>query len=338
MSIILDTIKKEIIAKKETNVSNRIAWLDFLKILSAFLVVFYHLAYFKLDYGFTSEVSSYIPNLNRIIMSFAACSVPLFFIINGALMFSKHRKIFDVYFKAFKIILLTVIWKIAEFPSWFFVTLAILYLLFPFFQFLWEKKRVLYIAIICVILLFPFVYNYMVLLIRVLDIQVIFGYETEGLSVTGFKTMYSIAYFLGGNCLMQCKRLPKPVLSLLMMVCGWICLITECICYTNLDGVVYDGVNASFPTIGAMLLAVGVYSLVQNIHFNSHVTKVIVWLSDGILPIYVMHQFVKKLTRFIIPCNTLITALICTIVTCLICILIGKIMKRIPVLCALVKI
>lgn len=176
----------------------------------------------------------------------------------------------------------------------------------------------------------------MVLLIRVLDIQVIFGHKTEGISVTGFKTMYSIAYFLGGNCLMQCKKLLKPVSSLIMMVCGWICLIIECVCYTNLDKEVYDGVNASFPTIGAMILAVGVYSFVKNIRFSTHVTKVIAWLSDGILPIYVMHQFVKKLTRFIIPCNTLITALICTIVTCLICILIGKIMKRIPVLCALV--
>lgn len=338
MKAIINRLKNEIIPQNKPNTTNRCVWLDFLKILAAFLVVFYHLSYFKLDYGFTSNVSYYIPNLNRIIMSFAACSVPLFFIINGGLMFSKHRSVLDVYIKALKIIILTVVWKIADFPSWFFVTLAVLYILFPFFQFLWEKKRVLYFTIICAIILFPFVYNYIVLLIRVLDIQTIFGYKMTGISVTGFKTMYSIAYFLGGNYLMKCKKFPKLVWSIVLFICGWICLVVECVCYTNLNGEVYDGVNASFPTLGAMLLAIGVFSLVKNIRFSEQITKIIIWLSDGILPIYLMHQFVKKLTRFVIPCSTLFGALICTIITCLICVLIGKIIKRIPILCALIKI
>lgn len=253
-------------------------------------------------------------------------------------MFSKHRNLSDVYTKAFKILILTLVWKIADFPSWFFVSLAILYFLFPLFQLLWEKKRFLYIMIMCTVVIFPFVYNYIVLLIRVLNIETICGFKTEGISVTGFKTMYSIVYFLGGNILMKGKNSLKPILSILLMMVGWILLLIECICYTNLYKKMYDGVNASFPTIGAMLLAVGLFSLLKNVNFSKNFTKVIVWLSDGILPIYVMHQLIKKITRFLIPCDTLIGALSCTIVTCLICIFIGKIIKKIPILCALVKI
>ncbi len=338
MHLMLESFKNEITPQKKATTTSRIVWVDFLKILSAFLVVFFHLAYYKLDYGFTNDTNFYIPNFNRIVMSFSACSVPLFFIINGALMFSKHRNIRDVYFKVLKILILTIVWKIAKFPSWFFITLAVLYLLFPFFQFLWEKKRILYIAVACAIILFPFIYNYMVLCIRIFDIKIILGYKTQGISVTGFKTMYSIAYFLGGNILMQRKKILNTIVSFLILICGWGCLIIECLCYTYLDKQVYVGVNSSFPTIGAMLLAIGVFSLSQKIKFNIHTTKIITWLSDGVLPIFLMHQFVKKFTRFIIPCNTLLGALICTIITCLICIIVGKIIKKIPVLCALVKI
>ena len=63
-------LKSEIIPQKQLNISNRVVWVDFIKILSAFLVVFYHLAFNKLDYGFTGLDAYYLPNFNRIFMSF----------------------------------------------------------------------------------------------------------------------------------------------------------------------------------------------------------------------------------------------------------------------------
>lgn len=67
----------------------RIEYIDFLKVLAAFFTVFYHFAYYKLDYGFNVAQSFYFPNISRIIMCFASCCVPIFFMVNGALLFSK---------------------------------------------------------------------------------------------------------------------------------------------------------------------------------------------------------------------------------------------------------
>lgn len=308
--------------------------LDFLKLISAFLVVFYHLAYYKMDYGI-ADGGKYIPNVNRLAMSFAACSVPMFFMINGILMFSKHRNPTDVYYKVLKILFLVVIWKPIGFPSWFLVTLSCLYCLFPFFQHLWEKKPKLYKMLICAVLVFPFMYNYLVLLIRIFDIQSVMNYSTRGLAVTGAKTMYSIVYFLGGNYLAHCSK-KKPLYASIIVFIGWLCLILECVCYTRINGKVYDGVNASFPTIGALLLAVGLYELVRNIDLNRF-QFAISFCSEEVLAIYLLHMTIIRFLSFFTQ-YTLVGALLVTIFVCLICIVLGKIIRFIPVLCSLIKI
>ena len=55
---------------------------DLLKIIAAFMVCFYHLA--MLDVGVVTD-EFYIPNVNKICLNLCAMSVPLFFMVNGAL-------------------------------------------------------------------------------------------------------------------------------------------------------------------------------------------------------------------------------------------------------------
>ena len=78
MKDFINAIKLEFIPIKETsNSSGRLLYIDVLKIIAAFLTVFYHLAYYKFDYGFVSG-QVYAPNINRIVMCLAACCVPLY--------------------------------------------------------------------------------------------------------------------------------------------------------------------------------------------------------------------------------------------------------------------
>ena len=329
-------LKKEFMPVKSKGSRNRVLSLDFLKILAAFLVVFYHLAYSKLDYGFT-EGQLYWPNLNRIAMCFASCSVPVFFLVNGVLMMGRERSWKSVYLKALNIAVLMVLWSVAQFPSWFFRTLALTYLMHPLLQYLLKKKMPLYLLLCGAVFVMPFLYNAMVLVIKAMGIQAIGPVPVGGLQVTGVFTMYGLLYFMMGPLLERKEKYPVW-LGILCAVSGWALVITECVIYTNLDQAVYDGVNHAFPTIGALLLSVGVYMLVKRLDLR-RLEKPIAFLCDGILPVYVMHigviLLIKRLTG---PFTlNLATAILGTCGVCLICTLLGKLLQRIPVLCRLVR-
>lgn len=314
----------------------RVLYLDFLKILAAFLVVFYHFAYSKLDYGFAYD-SIYFPNINRIVMCFASCSVPIFFIVNGILMFSKERSLKDVYYKAGKILVLTVIWSLIGFPSWFFKTLFVLYLLFPLFQYLWNMRRGIYYALIILLLVMPFSYNLIILILKSIGIKSIGAVVVARLNVTGLKTMYSVVYFLIGNVLV--KKELGLIKSIGVSIFGWSLVVAECTVYTNLNHSVYDGVNAAFPTIGALLLAIGAFFIAKKVSF-ARVRCILFFLSRGVLSVYLMHTFVMAVRTTLfgkIEQIGLLSAIVYSVLVYLVCLGIGEALKRIPVVCCLVK-
>ena len=60
--------------------------------------------------------------------------------------------------------------------------------------------------------------------------------------------------------------------------------------YSNYYSVIYDGVNSSFPTIGAVLVTWGIYSLFMSFKFNTNTTtKYISYLGKNCLGIYIFH-------------------------------------------------
>ena len=227
----------------------RVRYLDWLKLIAAWLVVFYHLAYYNLDYGFVSG-AVYRPNLNRVLMCFAACSVPIFFLVNGALMFQRHRPWKEPVLKACKILALIVIWYFARFPHWFFRTLIILYLLFPVLQFLRERYRWLLKLLCAAVLLMPFGYNFLLMCLKGLALADMVPDWTGSMKVTGCFTMYSVLYFCMGPDLVKCEKWPLRR-CLAWIGIGWTLVVAECVIYTNMYQAVWDGVNAAFPTVGA---------------------------------------------------------------------------------------
>ena len=324
-----ESILKSMEQKKE-----RILYYDLLKIIAAFLVVFYHFSFYKLDYDFSVNVP-YYPNVNRIIMCFAACSVPLFFMINGILLFNKTRTVKSIYKKAFKILILLLIWNIFKFPSWFLKTLIILYLLFPLFQYLYHNQFRIYLLIICLLFIFPFTYNLVILILKVHGINLNINFSglidisIKDLNATGLFTMYSLFYFLIGPILK--KKTLNKYFSILMIVIGLALVLLECIGYTNLYQCIYDGVNSSFPTIGAVFLSFGVFFLVKEFNFERF-DKIIVLFGSNVLTVYLLHMlFIILFDNLVTLSNyNLITCLFISIIIYLICTLIGIYASKIP--------
>lgn len=144
-------------------------------------------------------------------------------------------------------------------------------------------------------------------------------------------TMYSIVYFLLGNELYNGKPL-SLCHSLIISFTGMCLLLTDCMILTNYHQVVSDGVNGAFPTLGALLLSLGVFSACRAIEF-----KLPDWLSfftEGVLAVYLWHRLIIRLimTTYGAP-NGLLDALIISILIYVGCCCIGNIIKKIPVLC-----
>ena len=66
----------------------RVFGYDVIKALAMFMVVFYHL--FMLDFAFVPG-EFYVPNFNKIIQMLCTSSVPMFFMVNGALTSNKRQ-------------------------------------------------------------------------------------------------------------------------------------------------------------------------------------------------------------------------------------------------------
>ena len=342
MQNIIEKIKLEFLpTKPQNNSSNRLLYIDVLKILAAFLTVFYHFAYYELDYGFI-EGQAYYPNINRIVMCFASCCVPLFFLVNGSLMLKTDRRIKPLYFKIAKIVLLIALWSWSGFPSWFFKTLCILYFLMPVFKLVIKNKKTHYITCIAVFI-FPFLYNFIVFLIKLWGISEISAFGiTLPIGIftrTGFFTLYSILYFLLGPILKNLKN-TNIIIDVSLITLGLFLVVWECVGYTNIDNQMFDGVNASFPTIGALFLSVGLYLLIKK---GSYIrfSKVLSFLGSGALTIYLTHSLFIKLFYSIATQQlkiSLILSLAASALICLIAAFIGKIASKIPVVCWFFKI
>lgn len=337
----LNELKLSFLPKEVGQSSGRKAYIDFLKVLAAFLTVFYHFAYYKLNYGFNAMQASYFPNFSRVVMCFASCCVPLFFMVNGTLMLGKIRSWKSVYKKAVKILALTIVWSLIGFPSWFFKTLIVLYILFTVFQYLYTKKITLYYVVILLVFIFPFGYNAMLLMANLIAPNLaihILGktINVADLSVTGFFTMYSILYFL--ICPILASRKIHTGYGIAALIIGVGLVLFECVTYTNVDRKMYDGVNAAFPTYGAMLLSIGIFIVVKN--EITKCGKITNWLKDQILSIYLIHMALIRVvdSMFGLTSISLAVAIVGTALILFMCAGIGKVFCRIPVLCWLVRI
>lgn len=318
--------------------NNRNLTIDILKSLAAFLVCFYHFQ--LLDFGLF-ENGIYIPNLNKILIEICSASVPLFFLLSGIFALQKHKGSIYYLTKSFNCIKIYVIWglllgvinnliqhkQISLISTisnidflWFFQSLAVLYI----YSMLYFKiKHTIYIHIILVALLIcPFLLN------LIYDVVILINPNITPIH-TGFFRLYSIIYF----SIPFYFKISSKFWSLFFIFIGILLITFEVFVYSNYYSMIYDGVNSSFPTIGALLLTWGIYSIFVKLKFNYNIlTKYTSFLGQNCLGIYIIHMPLIFLFREYISVEKTspLIAIILTLIIITISSLIFTLLKKIP--------
>ncbi len=322
--------------------NKRILGYDICKALAAFLIVLYHLQ--LVDFGF-QEGTTYYPTFIKTLWSLSAAGVPLFFMVNGALTVRRTISLNQLIKKCSKILFVAIFWtcllscllnpiithKPLTIPTlgyflnqyWFFYTLVLVtvinYLLGKIPAFVRP-------AVIISLLIFPFLSN------LIWDLVILF-YPTAKLPSwghTGFFTLYAIVYHQAGAIFRQ-TALPKTA-CVLLILSGLMLIYFETYVMTNYSNQLYDGVNASFPTIGALLLTIGTFCLIKPIEsLYPPLQHFISYIGGNALGIYIFSlSFILFVRSHLITSHGInpILAVLISIAICICCSILATFIKK----------
>lgn len=326
--------------------SGRIASLDVIKILSAFMVVFYHYRFFDLGHF---ENGRYLLSVPQFLLCLCSASVPLFFMVNGALLLNRDLSVQQIYAKAGRLALVAVVWDwLVDYYSWFLYALLVLYLLYPILHRAYRAKSKVWARLIMgAVFLMPFLYNLGIVLLMRFAPGFSFRIFGRTLSLrtlplrTGVFRLYSILYYMLGAYLLD-RRLP-PLVSVLLILLGQAVVVTDVVVTSNYTGQIADAVNYCFPTVGALLLAIGFFTLLRCFDriTDPRLKRLLASLGSGVLTTYLLHVSIRSvLQATILPPGRQYSALLIAgiaLAVCLLCWLIDLLLKRIPLVRELVR-
>ena len=290
-------------------VKERVFGYDALKAISAFLVVLYHV--FLMDFGY-KEGEYYYPTISLVLWLFIACSVPLFFMVNGALTVRRNYSFKTSMVKTGRLLFIGIFWglilrlffvvryqdfsvfsTISITRYWFFFTLALLYILQFFLNKAPDWCKVLLIA---ALLMFPFLTN----LVWDVIIFVNPSVTMPSWGHSGIFTLYSLVYLYAGDYFSR-HRYGK-LFSILCLVIGLSLLTFEATAVTNHTHKQFDVGSYCLPTIGALLLSIAMFLLVKDWTPKSNVIRqVFTFFGNNSMGIYVIHILLLVVVRGLIP-------------------------------------
>lgn len=284
----------------------RIFGYDVIKALAMFMVVFYHL--FMLDFAFIPG-EFYVPNFNKIVQMLCTASVPMFFMVNGALTSNKKTTFKKTLDKVVRLIGVAVFWTLIlkclvlgallrhGLPItywdlfnhyWFLYSLAIIYVINYVLQFLPKWCTYLLVAALFTV---TFLNNFMWDII--LFVKPEQHFPSWGL--TGFFTMYGFVYSRLGAYLSK-HRLSKTV-CVVLIIAGVALNVFKTIVMTQHSGVLFEGVSYSCPTLGAMLLSSGIFGLLLDVKETIKCSSLIQLVGTNSMGVYIFHLVFVVLIR-----------------------------------------
>jgi surface polysaccharide O-acyltransferase-like enzyme len=287
----------------------RIFGYDALKALAAFFVVLYHVG--MVDMGYR-EGEYYYPTLVQVLWLFCACGVPLFFMVNGALTVHRNYNLKKSAKKAGRLVLAGAFWGIVvmciyaasnhDMSSfcvgrltyyWFLFSLALMYVVnyvinrLP----LWCRY-----VIIALLLIFPFVTN----LVWDVILLVTPSINLPKWGHAGAFTLYGLVYLYVGDYLS--RRPINKWLTFVVAVVGLLLLSMEATAVANYKHAQFEGGNYCFPTIGALLLSLAVFSRLKDWDIKESLFKrFVVFLGNNALGIYIFHLILMIVVGFLRP-------------------------------------
>lgn len=293
---------------------SRIIYLDIIKCLAALMIVTYHSA--LLNESTYSWQSLKGLSFEDIILSLCSAGVPLFFMVNGALIAPRHFELKAGILKPIRTFIIAAFWTILSAtlliivnPSlraavnnipdflhlpgylWFLYSLAILYLYNIVRLHISRRANIILVSLL---ILTPFISN------LIFDILL---YRNPAMAPHSFHhyglfTLYSIVYFNIGYWLHERKQPVKYWICLLLMAVGFALINFEVITFQT-AGYRVDRVNFCFPTVGALLISISCFSLLQRISGckPSGLRKSIFFIGSNAFAIYIFHPILFNLTR-----------------------------------------
>ena len=233
----------------------------------------------------------YIPNAARVLMNLCSISIPIFFLSSGyCTLYSEHNTWRKVFRKVGMIIILAVFWNIlTPFPYWFFITLSMLYLATPLMRHMLRLYPWLYWFCILAIAVATFGKNEIIVMARHLDIA-----PLDTMWVSGLMTSYAFVYYAIGE---RMRRKTFPIyLSCILFMSGLIISVVDGSILTISEGAMFDGVNAAFCMLSALLMSTGAFSLLIRIRYIPF-QSIVETAAKGCLAVYIFHSSMISLLR-----------------------------------------
>ena len=310
---------------------HRLFGYDLLKALTMVGIVFYHLGSIRFD-GIPQE-GQYIPDVGKFLYGLLSASVPMFFMVNGAIVGNKDVPIRKCVMNALRLVLIGIFWTVffkcflypilwGDAPTtnlwdlwryyWFFYTYSAVSLI------TWVLNRhavIRYVVIGC-LFIFPFLTNF------VWDIVLYLSPDTAlpSWGHSGAMTLYTILYYYIGRFLAKVQT--SSWLCILPIALGLLLVNFEVFVMTNSLRYVFDSVSSCLPTIGAIFINVGFFLLLKDcLSKDTVLHKVISFLGQRTLGIYLFHSvFVFSVRHYLFQssCQNPLVVFLAAVFICLI--------------------
>lgn len=148
----------------------------------------------------------------------------------------------------------------------------------------------------------PFLYNLVILFGTMLNIKFLLE-----LKRTGLFTIYAIFYFMLGGILFKIS-IPqnRKILLTILFLIGLFLTSLEGYVFTNFYENMFDNVNSSFPTVGAILMSLSLFLLLKDIEIkNVKISNLITVIASNCLGVYLFHMYIWSLIIKLIQFNKL---------------------------------
>lgn len=302
------------ICYSKNKLSNRIVWIDLLRVVCIFTIVLLHSSC-DLYYHFSDNINDWYSSLY--INCFTAFAVPCFFMISGMLMINQNINLKKILHKSFLFFLSLLLWSIIyilfrkymygenidivksmlqiPFSSqgphlWFMYDLLSIYLLLPLINFVYYKND-------------KMMNRYLLFLIFAIPslISTIENILSISMDLPLFSLMFpSLGVFLLGKIFYESKLKNKKVLFFLFILVGYSFMVVGNYIVSIKRGEPINAFIGNYGTIPVLMYSSGIFGLFLSFSdsiekLSSKIKKIIYCISKNSMGIYFSHIIVKDM-------------------------------------------
>lgn len=306
--------------------NNRVLYYDGLKIIAIYFVIFYHSNLLSTNIIENGSPTVYFNYFTKSLLS--SC-VPIFFLVNGALLLNKTFCLSKHIKKIIKIASTTIIWAIVtilllsfvrktnlslyDFVDilstwkigwnnhlWFLNALVVIYIFFPLIKLSYDYKKSYFNFFFIIIMISTFGIKLITILGDIYlyttgknYVKYILDFTSPFNPVRGIYG-YSLGYFMLGGILadnIQSFRLLTKFKCVFAIILSMVLLTLYGVMKTNLDSNQYDIVWYGYDTVFTLVITVSLFLLLSHISTPKKIQKLIILIGQNTLGIYLLHPF-----------------------------------------------